>query len=41
VLIANKQLWLIKNLSANGEDTTKFIMDFEKEFDNIMQGQVD
>jgi hypothetical protein len=36
VLIANKQLWLIRNLSASGEDTTKFIKEFEKEFESIL-----
>jgi len=27
-------------LSVNGEDTTKFIKEFEKEFESILQSQV-
>jgi hypothetical protein len=41
VLIANKQFWLIKNLSANGEDPHKFIKEFEKEFESTLQAQVE
>ena len=40
-MIANQQIWFIKNLSANGEDPQKKINEFEKEFESILQAQVE